>query len=472
MPSIVSLAESATGVSCDHRRVAAGNLFFEIPGAHFDPIHERASVRSRGAAIVGERPGVDHQVTDVREAYAQCCAAFYRYPSRGMKVVGVTGTSGKTTTTYLIEAILEAAGLRVGVIGTINIRYLGKVREAEHTTPMAGDLQQILTEMKTSGVQAVVMEVSSHALKQRRVGAVDFDVAVFTNLTPEHMDYHPTLEDYFLSKARLFEPGAVKPLRSVVCRGTPHGDRLVAQLRDRGQQVEEFGSDSGLRLSPHGIEGDFRGVRVRSPLEGEFNRLNVMGAILAAEALGIDPASIALGLARLKGVPGRMERVRGAPEHAAEDPKVYVDYAHKPDALEKVLESLRHLSSEVVTVFGCGGDRDRTKRPVMGKIAAQLSQSVIVTSDNPRTEDPQAIIAEIVAGIPSELRAKVEVQADRRLAIRDAIRRARTSEVVLIAGKGHEDYQIIGTTKISMSDVTLAEEALRSRHPGHPHSGE
>lgn len=460
---LLDLTQRAQGIYCDHREALPGGLFFEIPGSKFDPATVRKELQNRGVTVVGEREGVDFQVPNVRRAYAEACAAFYKNPSHSMKVVGVTGTSGKTTTTYLLEAILNAAGFKVGVIGTINTRYLGKVVDSNHTTPMAGDLQKILAEMRDAGVTAVVMEVSSHALKQHRSDAIAFDVAVFTNLTPEHMDYHPDLEDYFLSKARLFrdDPTSPKKLRSVINVVNPYGERLANEVKARKQWVTEFGSSSdALRLSTNGIEGSFLGVEIRCPLEGEFNRINIQGAVGAALALGVKPEKVAEGLNALKGVPGRMERVAGL---GGSEPRVYVDYAHKPDALQKVLESLQGISKKVITIFGCGGDRDRTKRPVMGKIASELSAWVVVTSDNPRTENPETIIQEILAGIPEHKRDRVHVEVDRRAAIIKAIHDAPPDATILIAGKGHEDYQILGTTKVPMSDVAIAAEALRSR---------
>jgi UDP-N-acetylmuramoyl-L-alanyl-D-glutamate--2,6-diaminopimelate ligase len=324
-------------------------------------------------------------------------------------------------------------------------------------------LQKTLAEMRDAGVNAVVMEVSSHALKQHRSDGIAFDVAVFTNLTPEHMDYHPDLEDYFRAKARLFEPDSTSPkaLRSIVNISNPYGERLANELKARKQWVTEFGmSSDAMRLTKSGVEGQFLGVDVHCVLEGDFNRVNIQGAIGAAQALSLTSEAIAKGLKSLKGVPGRMERVPGV---GGVEPRVYVDYAHKPDALQKVLESLQKLSKKIITIFGCGGDRDRTKRPVMGKIAAELSAWVVVTSDNPRTENPDAIIQEILAGIPENKRDRVHVEADRREAIIKAIHDAPSDATILIAGKGHEDYQILGTQKFPMSDVAIAAEALQSR---------
>jgi UDP-N-acetylmuramoyl-L-alanyl-D-glutamate--2,6-diaminopimelate ligase len=467
-----------SGVTSDSRKIGAGTVFVAVKGTAQDGHAFIGEARSKGAVLIlGEQPqepgAVPYvQVPDSRAALAVLASAFHDHPSRGLKLVGVTGTSGKTTTTYLLESILTAAGEKVGVIGTVNFRFGSKVYPSTHTTPGAPELQALLAEMKADGCTAVVMEVSSHALSQHRVGAIAFDGMVFTNLTPEHLDFHADMEDYFQAKAMLFTGAAKYALSSgkrpyaAVNADDAYGRRLGKELlsgRTPGLAFSYFGLEDdvevngkGLRVTLDGISGRIGAVEIRSALAGAFNASNILGAVAVALGLGLSPEAIARGVRDLACVPGRLERVpnsRGV--HAL------VDYAHKPDALEKVLKSLQEVrgNQRLITVFGCGGDRDRTKRPVMGRIAVTHSSHVFVTSDNPRTENPNAIIEEILKGMKDA--TNLTVEPDRRKAIHAAIAQAGSGDIVLIAGKGHEDYQIIGTEKIHFDDREIAAEALR-----------
>ena len=469
------LTTGIQGITSDSREVAPGFIYVAVRGGSQDGHRFIADAITQGAVtVVGEadrKPdfGASYiQVTDSREALAELAAGFYGDPSLSMKLVGVTGTSGKTTTTYLIESILENAGYRVGVIGTVNFRFGSKIFPSTHTTPGAVELQRLLSQMKAEGCNAVVMEVSSHALKQKRVWGLAFETAVFTNLSREHLDFHPDMEDYFQSKRLLF---TLHAKHGVINADDEYGRRLLDELKG----AWSFAIGAPGRISGAALTSDLRGIRGTLPLDGkplevkvglvgEFNVSNLLGAIGATRALGLSVSEIERGLKALKSVPGRLERVQNS--HGLH---VLVDYAHKPDALEKVLKTLQsaRAGNRLITVFGCGGDRDRTKRPVMGKIAVEHSDEVIVTSDNPRTEDPMAIIQEIQAGIPRG--ACYQVEPDREKAIHSAIRMAKRGDVVLIAGKGHEDYQIIadpkapgGTRKIHLDDREVALAALAS----------
>jgi UDP-N-acetylmuramoyl-L-alanyl-D-glutamate--2,6-diaminopimelate ligase len=490
-------ADALRGVTSDSRAAGPGKAFVAVRGGTSDGHAFIAQAVAAGAAlVVGEDPLAKHaaalgkvpyiQTEDSRLALAYLAAKLAGHPSRTMIVVGVTGTSGKTTSTFLIESILKAAGEEVGVIGTVSFRYGAKVYPSTHTTPGPVELQALLAEMKRDGCTAVVMEVSSHALKQHRATFVAFDAMVFTNLTPEHLDFHPDMEDYYSSKVLLFTDMAQDSIEAgkrpfgAVSIDDEWGQRLAAHLRANpkpemwfatfGMSPEADISGAKLKIDLAGIRGEAGGVPIRSGLTGRFNVQNILGAVAAAQGLRLDPPEISQGIASLPAVPGRLERVpnkRGI--------HVLVDYAHKSDALAKVLQTLRDVRGghRLITVFGCGGDRDRGKRPVMGEMAARLSDHVFVTSDNPRTEDPMAIIEEILGGIPEAARGKgghVSVELDRKRAIHAAIAMAKQGDLVLIAGKGHEDYQIIGdktaprgTRKIHFDDREVAAEALSSK---------
>jgi UDP-N-acetylmuramoyl-L-alanyl-D-glutamate--2,6-diaminopimelate ligase len=472
---VASSEVQVTRLTSDSREIVPGALFVAVRGTSADGHAFVAGAQAQGAvAVVGEDEPEKHaigipylQVADARLALSRLAAEFHDNPTRAMRVIGVTGTSGKTTTTYLIESILRAAGGKVAVIGTVNYRFENRVLPSSHTTPGPVELQRFFAEVRDLGCTDVVMEVSSHALKQRRAAGVLFDGMLFTNLSPEHLDYHPDLEDYYRAKELLFtelaeaaRDGGKEPV-AVANEDDDFGRRLFKE-RLQGSllfsRVAAFPPGHTLRTQLSGIRGQYYGIEIRSELTGLFNASNILGAVALCECLGVPKDKIEQGVRDLKAVPGRLERVPHPEIH------VLVDYAHKPDALEKMLRTLasfRANGSRLITVVGCGGDRDRTKRPVMGRIAVELSDRVFITSDNPRTEDPAAIIAEIVAGTKGF--ANFAVDADRARAIHAAVAEARPGDVVVIAGKGHEDYQIIGTAKTHFDDREVAAEALSRR---------
>jgi UDP-N-acetylmuramoyl-L-alanyl-D-glutamate--2,6-diaminopimelate ligase len=485
-----NLNQEVTGLAYDSRRVAAGNVFFAIPGEKLDG-HEfiPQALASGAVGIVAARARACPSGTawirtkDVRRAMGLWSAHFYRYPSRRMKLVGVTGTNGKTTVTYLVESILSAAGLNPGLIGTISYRYGKHEVPSHHTTPESPELQAFLAEMEKAGIRSVAMEVSSHALAQERVRGIDFDIALFTNLSRDHLDYHANMEEYFAAKSRLFTDYlsvSAKGNKSAVIYGDdPKGKELVIKAQDEGLVTWSYGEDSQWDIHPLGVQSDVTGLKGQlkvkdryvdfsSPLIGAANLQNIMGAVGVGTALGLSADAIAKGIGDLKSVPGRLEKVENTLGIS-----VLVDYAHTPDALEKVLAAVRPLAqSRVWTVFGCGGDRDRGKRPLMGAIAARLSDLLVVTSDNPRTEDPLRILAEIEDGIKRtglqklggpvpEAKRGYWIESDRQAAIGIALRAARPGDVVLIAGKGHEDYQILGARKIHFDDREVARRELK-----------
>lgn len=454
-----------TSNSSDVRR---DSVFVAIPGTKVDGHDFLEKAKASGAMIlIGERPGSDFGLTsdeylrvpDARLALGLLASRFEKNPSREMLMVGITGTSGKTTTSYIVEAILRAAGMKVGLIGTVSYRIDGHEIPSTHTTPGPVELHQLLREMKKAGCGAVVMEISSHALKQHRSAGLAMDAAVFTNLSREHLDYHADMEDYFLSKRVLFDDQVVRSRRwgknpkLAVHAGNKEGDRL---LRETNGAIP-FAVPADVLIDSAGIRGVFSGIEIESPLFGRFNAENVAAAVAITQALEIPDRAIQVGVKSLARVPGRLERVvdrRGGRI-------ILVDYAHKPDALEKVLNVLRPMrkpGAKLITVVGCGGDRDRTKRPVMGEIACRLSDAVIFTSDNPRTEDPSAILDEIEIGCAAATNR--ERQVDRKKAITLAVKRAKAGDIVLIAGKGHEDYQIIGNEKTPFDDREIAAAAL------------
>ena len=475
------------GLACDSRRVRAGSVFFALPGQHADG-HDFVddAVQRGAAAVVVERPvalppeTACVRVSNARRAMAHAAAVFFDHPSRSLVLVGVTGTNGKTTVTYLLEAILGAAGRACGVIGTISRRYGGRERAAALTTPESLEIEELLAEMAGAGVGFVAMEVSSHALDLDRAHGLDFDAAVFTNLSRDHLDYHGDMESYFRSKARLFTEclrASVKerPV-AVVNADDPRGLELARLTRDAGLAALTCGRGSRWDVHPVRLDSDVDGLRgtlacggqeieFASPLMGEINLENILAAAGTAWALGAAPDAIGAGLARLERVPGRLERVSNGLGVT-----LVVDYAHTPDALGKVIHALRPLTrGRLITVFGCGGDRDPGKRPLMGEIAARASDAVVVTSDNPRGEEPLAIIRGIEDGVrrggmrragAGRTRRGYRVEPDRRAAIRRGLSLADPGDVLLVAGKGHEDYQILGERRIHFDDrEVLREEA-------------
>jgi UDP-N-acetylmuramoyl-L-alanyl-D-glutamate--2,6-diaminopimelate ligase len=458
-----------TGLAFDNRAVQPGTVFFCVPGFTRDGHDFAPDAVARGAAaLVVQRPlglGVPEVVVDdVRAAMAVAAARFYGDPTASLAVCGVTGTNGKTTTAFLIRALLEAAGRRCGLLGTVKSVVGGVERPVERTTPEAIDLQRTFREMLDGGDVACAMEISSHALELRRADGIHVAAAVFTNLTQDHLDFHPTMEDYFLAKRRLFASPLTRT--RIVNAEDPYGRRLAAEFPD----TVTFGIDADADYRASDLRGGFAGssftaetpdgvFHVSIGLPGRFNVLNALGAWAAARALGVPAATIAAALPDAGRVPGRFEPVDEGQPFA-----VLVDYSHTPDSLENALRAARELADErVIVVFGAGGDRDRGKRPLMGAIAARLADVALVTSDNPRSEPPEAIIAAILGGVPDDAPARVEHDVDRRASIHRAVAMAAPGDVVLIAGKGHEQGQEhAGGRKEPFDDVTVAREALRA----------
>ena len=481
-------------VCYDSRQCSKGSLFVAIPGLKMDGHRFIGDAVDRGAAFIiheGEiRPpgGVTAiRVRDSRPVLGRLGRNFFAHPSSRLCLLAVTGTNGKTTVSYLLESILKAAGYTVGVLGTVNYRYGGKTFPAPNTTPESFEMQKILREMADDGATHVVAEVSSHAVDLRRVDDCAFDAGIFTNLTQDHLDYHETMENYFQAKKRLFSeilPAGKKnrPLRMIINGDDIWGRRIIREVGGGGltfglEHPCDVAADP-FRLSLDGIEAtlhiDAEKLEISSPLLGRFNLYNILAAAAAARALAIPVQFIRDGIASIARVPGRLEKVS-----AAGQPAVFVDYAHTDDALRRVLQNLSAFrSGRIITIFGCGGDRDRGKRPLMGEAAIAYSDLTIVTSDNPRTENPLEIIREIETGIRAPRFANLKdlerhpgergylVIPDRKMAIAAAIGLAGATDIVLIAGKGHEDYQIIGGRKFPFDDRTIAREELTRRRVG------
>ncbi|MHB8690130.1 MAG: UDP-N-acetylmuramoyl-L-alanyl-D-glutamate--2,6-diaminopimelate ligase [Solirubrobacteraceae bacterium] len=452
-----------TALAYDNRKVEPGTLFFCVPGFTRDG-HEFApdAVKRGAVALVVERPlqlGVPEiQVDSVRAAMAPLAARFYGEPTRTLVTAGVTGTNGKTTTAFLLRALLEADGRQTGLLGTVKSVIGGVEHEVQRTTPEAIELQRTFREMLDEGDVAGVIEVSSHALELHRADAIHFAAAIFTNLTQDHLDFHPTMEEYFAAKRKLF--AELAPVASIVNVDDPYGARLATELeypitfgvRDQADYTA-VDLKTGLQGSTFTVQSIDGELELKSPLRGQFNVYNLLGALAAARALGVPAETCAATIATAGQVPGRFETVDDGQPFA-----VLVDYAHTPDSLENVLRAARELTGgKLIVVFGAGGDRDRGKRPLMGEIAGRLADHVVVTSDNPRSEDPEAIIAEILAGSP----AGTTHQVDRRKAIGLAIAAADPGDVVVIAGKGHEQGQEFADgVKLPFDDVTVAHDIL------------
>jgi UDP-N-acetylmuramoyl-L-alanyl-D-glutamate--2,6-diaminopimelate ligase len=479
-----------TSVSCDSRRVGSGTVFVGLPGVQVDggvfwpqALKAGAVLAVIGRAAAEACPPADLEpvlvVTEPVARWAGLLAAeFWQQPSQRLHLIGVTGTNGKTTITHLIEHLAASCGMPSALFGTLVNRWPGHSVTAQHTTAFADVLQGQLAQAVEAGAQVGAMEVSSHALDQQRVSGCRFAGAVFTNLTQDHLDYHPSMEAYFEAKASLFSPGflELKPghATAVVNVDDPWGEKLAQRLGGHAWRSSlQEGSDAELQMeqlqfSSEGVSGVLvsplgSGV-FQSPLLGRFNLMNQLQAVGALLQQGLPLANLLQGLTSFRGVPGRMERVGVGRAECCEGslPAVLVDYAHTPDGLESALKACRPFArGQLICVFGCGGDRDRTKRPLMGAIAARLADQVVLTSDNPRTEDPQQILNDVVAGIPEGV--AVQVEADRGRAIAAVVAAAQPDDLVLIAGKGHEDYQILGTTKIHFDDREEAEKALRER---------
>lgn len=475
-----------TGLTDDSRAVKPGHVFIAVKGGKADGHRYLAQAVQAGAAalVVQDPPGASAppavpviRVSDSRRAVGLLAGRFHGDPSSRLAMIGVTGTNGKTTTTYLCRALLEAAGRKVGVIGTVAYQIGAEVIPASHTTPGAVELQALLARMVAAGLDAAVMEVSSHALALDRTAGCEFDLAVFTNLTQDHLDFHADMEEYFQAKLRLFSGLApagrkLKPKRAIVNVDDERGPRVCQACRVPVwtyaiQRPADIRAEA-VRLSLAGTAftaatpvGRFE---VASKLVGEHNVYNLLAAIGVGLQEGLTQEQIRAGLASVDNVPGRFERVdEGQPF------TVVVDYAHTEDALMRLLAAANRLKTgRIITLFGCGGDRDRGKRPKMGRVAAEQSDVVVLTSDNPRSEDPAAILRDVEAGVKDALaaapaRARYRVLVDRREAIEAAIGEAREGDTVLIAGKGHEDYQIIGNRKLHFDDREVARDVLRAR---------
>ena len=470
-----------TGVTHDSRKVLKGDLYAALPGTRFHGAVFAEQAAAAGAAgiltdhegrVRAERAGIPVLVVDdPREVLGEVASWVYGRPVRDLALLGVTGTSGKSTTTFLLEAGLRAAGHETGLIGGIEIRVAGETLPSSLTTPEATDLHALFALMRERGVTAAAMEVSSHALDFGRVGGAFYEVALFTNLSQEHLDHHGTMEAYFAAKARLFTPelsrlGVVNadddwgrrlthvakiPVTTFSADGDPGADWRAADVR-----LEPYGSTFRV-IGPGGVEAE-----ARVPLPGPFNVANALGAVVALVEAGIPLQAAVRGIARLPGVPGRLE-----PVDEGQDFTALVDYAHKPGAVEAVLGTLRPLTEGTLTiVIGCGGDRDKGKRPVMGEIAARRADVAVFTNDNPRTEDPWAVLSAMVGGVltvPETERAHVVVEPDRAMAIALAVGRARRGDVVLVAGKGHEQGQYVAGEVLPFDDREVVRQALRAR---------
>ena len=472
-----------TGIEHDSRKVEAGTLFVCIAGFHVDGHKFIPQAVEKGAKAILTTRSIEElevpegiavlQVPELKEALDTIVPFFHDYPAQKLRVIGITGTNGKTTTSYLIRAILREAGYKVGLIGTIQIMMEEEVFPIHNTTPDVVELQHTLAIMRDKGMDYVVMEVSSHALDQNRVAGIEFDTAVFSNLTQDHLDYHKTLENYKLAKAKLFEllgrEGVKENKTAVVnaddeagktmlehahCRHLTYGIDNKAALQ--ATNVEVLASGANFTLAE-----EFLGeMDLKLHITGIFNVYNVMAAVGAAIAEKIDPAIIHKALVNFTSVPGRFELVK-----AGQDFSIIVDYAHTPDGVENVLNTARRIAKKkIIAVFGCGGDRDRTKRPIMGRLAAKLADVVIATSDNPRSEDPAFILSEVEAGVKETIGAKHhECIIDRREAIFRAVELAESDDIVIILGKGHEDYQILKDKTIHFDDKEVAREAVAAK---------
>ena len=488
---------NVSAICYDSRHCEKNSLFVAIPGLKVDGHHYIPEAVARGARfIVHERDysppaGIAAiKVSNSRRVLGILGRNFYRDPSSRLCLIGVMGTNGKTTVTYLLESILKAAGCPVGVMGTVNYRFGERVLPAPKTTPESYDMQKILQTMVDEGITHVIAEVSSHAVDLKRVDDCSFDMGIFTNLSRDHLDYHGTMENYFLAKKRFFDdvlPSGGKRRKFMIVNGDdPWGQRLLKEVRT-DVPSRTFGIENRcdmtadpFSLSLEGIKACLRAegsaFRVNSPLIGKFNLYNMLAAAMAALSLDIPEKFVRTGVAKLKKVPGRLEKIS-----KSDEPGVFVDYAHTDDALRKVIQNLSAFRRrKIVTVFGCGGDRDRGKRPLMGKAAVSFSDMTIVTSDNPRTENPLAIIGEIEKGIHEIPVKKVSPETlnkesnekgytvipDRKKAIEAAVSLADPLDIVLIAGKGHENYQIIGDRRIPFDDRKVAKKALKDIRSG------
>ena len=465
-----------TDIVQDSRQASRGAMFVAMQGAHVDGHSFIPEVIKKGAAVIMTEQAIELpagtavlKVPALDAALQIVVPAFWDYPGRQLRMIGITGTNGKTTTSYLIHAILREAGHKTGLIGTIQILIGDKKLPVHNTTPNVVDLQRILATMVDEGMEYAVMEVSSHALDQDRVAGCEFDTAVFTNLTQDHLDYHKTMENYRQAKAKLFAglAAGTKPGKTAVVNIDDEAGAFMLEHTTAERITYAIKAEKAdlraveVRLHASGadfaVQGGFGRIKLQLAITGLFNVYNVLGAVGAALADDIPRGVIAKAWSAFRGVPGRFELIDCGQPFA-----VVVDYAHTPDGLENILRTAREITPHhIITVFGCGGDRDKTKRPIMGRIAAELSDAVIATSDNPRGEDPTSILAEVMTGVREKIGNKaVDEIPDRRQAIFVAIAMAQPGDTVIIAGKGHEDYQILKDKTIHFDDREVAREAL------------
>jgi UDP-N-acetylmuramyl-tripeptide synthetase len=482
-----------TGLAYDSRRVETGNVFFCVPGEKTDGNEFIPQAVASGAVcIVSERPSADEHpgvlhvvVSDVRLALARVADYFFDHPSRSLRMIGVTGTNGKTTTTHLVEHILDRSGLRVGLIGTLGARWETNAGQREyvdvkHTTPQASDLQELLAMMVERKLSHVAMEVSSHALALKRVADCDFAVACLTNITQDHLDFHKTMENYWRSKRLLFsmlQESKQDNKTAIVNHDDDLAKEFIAAAGAKDVRCWSYGFDPAGDCSVVSASFDFRGTKLelKTPLgplaltlklNGRFNVYNTMAAILICLAEGVSLETCKAALEEFGGVPGRFEVVGSPAERGRSEPLCIVDYAHTPDGLENVLRASRALvpsGGRLIAVFGCGGDRDSSKRPQMGELAEHFADEVVVTSDNPRSEDPEQIIADILSGI-KRMNEHIQVEKDRAAAIKMAVDQASNQDVIVVAGKGHETYQILSDRTIDFDDRLEVRRALANRH--------
>lgn len=462
-----------TGLSYNSRKTRKGHLFFALPGVHHHGMSFLAQAEKAGAvAVLSDRKPEKSSlpciiVDQPRMAMGALGSAFYGHPSRTLKVFGITGTNGKTTSTFLLRSILEAAGMRCGLLGTVG--YSGQEFRfpSTLTTPESLDLQEMLASMVKEGCNACVMEVSSHSLVQYRVASTNFEVAVFTNLTQDHLDFHQTMEQYFAAKSMLFDSSICITRQAVINRDDPYGRRLQVARKAAGLPAADYGFGRGCQFkvkkwttTPAGSEiimrYQNRDARIKTPLLAKYNAYNIAGVFAAATLAGVEREHVIAGISGMLRVPGRLERVDlGQPF------LIFIDYAHTEDALRQVLITVRQYTDErLIVVFGCGGERDRGKRPLMGRAAGELADEVILTSDNPRYEDPEAIINEVKAGMAVSGNSNLHVFVDRKEAIAHAVRMAHPGDLLVLAGKGHEDYQIVGDEKLHFDEREILKELL------------
>lgn len=457
------------GLATDSRLVGRDFVFFGVEGTRLDGASYFADAVKNGATcLVSSKPipinGVTRVIVpNVRRAVWQAASAYYGHPEKTLKSAGITGTNGKTTSTYLLASVLQASGANAGLLGTISYTVGGKSFPSKLTTPDPIRLYELLSQMVAEGDKWVVMEVSSHSLEQERIGGINYDGAIFTNLTRDHLDYHKTMENYAAAKAKLFE--LVKPDGIVAINMTDKWGPFISSRASGSVIPFGLGLKGPVQLDGVVLDADFtkltmlygeRRVEIHCPLVGRFNAFNVLGVATLAYGFGVSSDAVKNGIENMHRVPGRLERV------APRRPRVYVDYAHTDDALSNALRALKELPhNKLHVVFGCGGDRDRGKRPMMGAAAEKLADKVVITSDNPRSEDPEAIIAEILTGITD--RSRIETVVSRADAIMHAVRNAGEDDIVLVAGKGHENYQIFSDKTIHFDDREVALEAINGR---------